>query len=1648
MKIHHTLRTAVWRTFASLLLLLCVVPNRTFANPSGGVIIHGDAVITPNGNTLSISQFSDKAIINWDQFSISAGELTRFIQPGKDSAALNRVVTGNPSTIHGQLQSNGKVILINPNGVLVGPGGRIDAGGGFVASSLDVPDAQFLTGGDLTFSGNSTAALTNLGIIVAAEGDVILLSAGAVTNAGTIEAPNGVAGLATGTQVLVKSSGDERILVEAGSASGTIDHSGTIRAAQAELKAMGSAESLAVNVTGLIEATGVERTGGRVLLTGGDGSVSMSGKVVAKQSNGDGGDIQIGGGRVAVLPGAEIDASGANGGLVKIDSTTETRIGGSVIATGETGVGGRVEITGEEVILDAVALVDVSGADGGVVMIDSAAQTRIGGRIVATGETGTGGRVEITGGEVILDAVALVDASGATGGVVMIDSVTETRIGGRIIATGETGDGGQVEITGTEVIVDEGALVDASGANGGVVMIDSATKTQIGGSVIATGKTGIGGRVEITGAEVILNEVARVDVSGATGGGEAFVGGGFQGNDEQLRNAESTEIGSDVVIAADALEEGDAGQVIVWADGNTLFQGDIRAAARGQFGNGGFIEISGKDQLFYRGQVDISSVTGEAGTLLLDPTVVNIIDGPAGGGANSAEIADGVILAGDGGAVPFTITTGDIAAVGGNVLIQAVDDVNGAAGANINAGGDIAFVAENGNVNFQGDVDANGMVQIIAPNGNVDFNNINVGGSTAGADGNDVTIIANQIIGNSINAAGADGTTPGQDGGGGGGVVLFNPASGLINIGSINNAGGNGANGTANSPGGNGGDAGFVSAGNGTMPSSVTIGNIDYGGGDGGDGNPAGAGGTGGSRFVNNDTSTPDGTGPNGLPGTLLSIVPPINNNIGGGNNNSGAGNTGAGNNNTGGGNNNEEPLSQIDFPQAFQALQNFLAGSGFNPALNDAIDLNGLTHEILMEIFGTKSLTDTGNGNFVPGAQNQFNQTNFGFGGQPVSWTDARGENTSSNPQRGTPEFPDADAAIFDSESGMAIGGPGNSERLFSFLETEPADILNASGGQRTLDFLAELEEDKGNFSAEDAKVLSVQVRPEPTVQPTPGVGLQRRGRGNGKGGKGKGGKGGKADKGGKGKGGKGGKADKGGKGNGDDDDDAGDENEEAGNPDIEAVSEVPGATGNLFNRIRNLLRPSSQNGAGRFGRDDALRSPLGEDDDDGGGVIPVENEEDENPGDQENEHSILSEESQRNNARIRNAPKGPVRVAVEALVFAEGAKAEADVNVADAKKALEKAKEVRQDAKNDLDGLQGQLDDVNARLRRLIDGADDFNTPEERAEFRRQAALLAAQARDLRNAVADAQAALAAAANQVAAAEKNFAAAENAAQELAQALAAAQGNLAREQGRARQEQREVDRARVNAARLATFERLRELAANQPRQEQERLAAAQVIQRARAERAAEQGRLNRLRRARDIALAAALAVAKGPNNAVEVVPVDGENAAQLIQQQLGDQIRVDENAVRLGQAENPLDGRPEAFEGPIINQLFQQEQEFVDGLNFDRGFQEGDPGFFDTADVSIREVADSDRFDFFQESHLNSTTGVLTVNSTLLDRETGEFTTTQERIDTDGSGPTAQGTINLQGRLESALSTGGATSAQLNPNLQTIITGNINSNN
>src|SRR5688572_401278 len=403
--------------------VLCALVASCFAaeglaNPTGPAVAAGAASFNTVGKTLTVTN-TPNAIINWKGFSIGAGEITRFQQQGASSAVLNRVVGQDPSAILGTLWSNGKVFLVNPNGVLFGQGSRIDVAG-LVASTLNITDRDFLAGRLNFQAGAVSGSIVNQGEIVSASGGRIYLIAPDVQNHGLISSPSGEVVLAAGKTVSLVDADVPNLKVE-------------------------------------VQAGGEALNVGKILAEGG--------------------------------------SAGIYAGLIN---------------------------------------------QRGVVRADS----------VSKDATGT----------------IVFKASGTT-------------------------------------ILDEGSVTSAAGVKGG--------------------------EIQVLGNKVGLAGNAQIDASGDTGGGTVLVGGDFRGRNLDVQNALVTYFGPDASIKADAVASGDGGKVIVWADDTTRFYGSITARGGTQSGNGGFVEVSGKNWLDFGGTANTLAPNGSVGTLLLDPTNIFIASNQA-----------------------------------------------------------------------------------------------------------------------------------------------------------------------------------------------------------------------------------------------------------------------------------------------------------------------------------------------------------------------------------------------------------------------------------------------------------------------------------------------------------------------------------------------------------------------------------------------------------------------------------------------------------------------------------------------------------------------------------------------------------------------------------------------------------------------------------------------------------------------------------------------------------------------------------------------------------------------------------------------------------------------------------------------------------
>jgi filamentous hemagglutinin family protein len=259
---------------------------------------------------------------------------------------------------------------------------------------------------------------------------------------------------------------------------------------------------------------------------------------------------------------------------------------------------------------------------------------------------------------------------------------------------------GTVQLTGSNTTI---PTTTGTAIASGTITAANQTPGQTGGAVAV-----LGTRVGIVGA--------TIDASGTNGGGSVYLGGDYQGKGT-LPTANQTVISADSTIRADATQQGNGGRVITWANQSTSFWGNITARGGAISGNGGFVEVSGKENLLFRGDVNTSAPNGLTGTLLLDPTDIFIVaGGPVAGFSGQTLFAD---------PGPTTIFQNQLENLpaGTNIQLQATNSITFDPAIGIlrfrpGPGGEIRFEAGGGITMDPGNV-------LIAPERNVTF----IGGS-------------------------------------------------------------------------------------------------------------------------------------------------------------------------------------------------------------------------------------------------------------------------------------------------------------------------------------------------------------------------------------------------------------------------------------------------------------------------------------------------------------------------------------------------------------------------------------------------------------------------------------------------------------------------------------------------------------------------------------------------------------------------------------------------------------------------------------------------------------------------------------------------------------------------------------------------------
>ncbi|MFD2376577.1 filamentous hemagglutinin N-terminal domain-containing protein [Ottowia pentelensis] len=345
------------------------------------------------GNVMTVNQTVQRGIANWNSFSIGSDATVNVQQPNASAVLLNRVTGESSSSINGTLNANGRVYLINPNGILFGQGARVNVGG-IVASTLDLAGATeaernnaFLAGGAMKFANpgpNSGTVTVDPGASITANGNggrggIVVLIGNSVSNEGEIRAPGGSVALAAGSQVTLDPVGDglTTLRVDAGALegrlAGRVTNVGDIQADGGRVLLL-TQETWGLIVNGIysdgsdVPAAGhIQARGGEIVLDAGTGGVQVrSGALdVGGAGSANGGKVAVRGTDVALTGQIAADSGpgGGRGGQIQVQAGNDLTLDGPLSARGHSG-GGQIETSGSSFYITDRFAVDASTTSG------------------------------------------------------------------------------------------------------------------------------------------------------------------------------------------------------------------------------------------------------------------------------------------------------------------------------------------------------------------------------------------------------------------------------------------------------------------------------------------------------------------------------------------------------------------------------------------------------------------------------------------------------------------------------------------------------------------------------------------------------------------------------------------------------------------------------------------------------------------------------------------------------------------------------------------------------------------------------------------------------------------------------------------------------------------------------------------------------------------------------------------------------------------------------------------------------------------------------------------------------------------------------------------------------------------------------------
>lgn len=578
-------------------------------------------------------------------FSVPTGGSATFSGPASVGNIISRVTGSDASTIDGRLGSTiqgANLFLINPRGILFGPGATLDLSGSFHASTASY--LKFADGTRFDATATTPAVLSS----AAPEAFGFLGGTGAIrVNGAELEpAPGRAISLVAAAGVELDGA---RITTRGGNL-----HVSALAAGEVGLT--GDAAPSAPGVAGA-SAAGPIRVSASALHALSDGA-SAPGRLVIR------------GGAIAVADSSIVSATAAAADAppVVIEATRDLALSGGELRSIALGPGRGADLVlrGANIVIDRYATVEslaLASGSGGDIDIGAARALRIAAAATdddytivkaITEGTGAGGSVRLHGDSISLEAavVRTETRTSGQGGAIEIDGREAAILDGAYItaetAPGSTGAGGAVRIRATDRVTVSGAdwsgfpayvIASTQGAGaGGAVLIRARDILLSGGFVESTTQAAgnAGGatlegdtiRLEVGGPSGYIAAVTSLSGRNATGSGgpvtlrasrsitvDGFGFNPFRGNaDATLVTAQTIGVGrgGDILLEAPLVSvdhgasvatagfgRGDIGSVLVRAhDVNVLRNASIRSARQpGATGRSGSVRIEGTGTL-------------------------------------------------------------------------------------------------------------------------------------------------------------------------------------------------------------------------------------------------------------------------------------------------------------------------------------------------------------------------------------------------------------------------------------------------------------------------------------------------------------------------------------------------------------------------------------------------------------------------------------------------------------------------------------------------------------------------------------------------------------------------------------------------------------------------------------------------------------------------------------------------------------------------------------------------------------------------------------------------------------------------------------------------------------------------------------------